>query len=125
MTALTAPALEYVGTDASRVVAEAKRTWDAHGEPVEVGITAVTGQAHLASLAALNARRVEYVIDSDNELVWEALKSARHADKWQLCALVPLALMGRAHEHLCENRFELQGWWFQGDRVAFGGIEIA
>jgi len=125
MTALISPRLDSLGTIASRVVAEAMRAWEIHGEPVEVSVTPVNGHALMASLAAFNARRVEYVVDADDPHVWEILKSASSADPWQLCALVPLPLMGRAHEQLFEHGFELQAWWVQGDRVAFGGIEIA
>ena len=51
--------------------------------------------------------------------------AAKAYDEWQLCALVPLALMGIAHEHLSDRGFRLQGWWLQDGSVAFGGIEVA
>ena len=51
--------------------------------------------------------------------------AAKASDEWQLCALVPLALMGVAHEHLYDQGFRLQGWWVEDGNVAFGGVEIA
>ncbi len=125
MNTVSTPAVGPQVPVADRVVAEAKRAWEVHGEPVQVSVTPVNGHAHMSSLAVLRARRVEYVVEADDADVWDVLAAARHSDEWQLSALVPLALMGRAHERLCEYGFELQGWWVQGDRVAFGGIEIA
>lgn len=79
----------------------------------------------LTSLAAPTSRRVEYVVECDDPDVWNALAATTADDEWQLRALVPLTLMGTAHERLCDHGFEFQGWWFQGDRVEFGGVEIA
>jgi len=64
-------------------------------------------------------------VEGDDPDVWDVLAAVKPADEWQLCALVPLALMGTAHERLCDHGYELQGWWFQEGRVAFGGVEIA
>lgn len=120
-TTVPAPTLDRV----AEVIAAAKQAWEVHGERVAVGETPVNGHARLTSLAAPTSRRVEYVVECDDPDVWEVLATAKAADDWQLCALVPLALMGTAHERLCDHGFELQGWWLQGDRVAFGGVEIA
>lgn len=122
MTAVPASALGQV---AERVAAATQRAWEVHGERVVLRETPVNGHARLTSLAAPISRRVEYVVECDDPDVWDVLAAATAADKWQLCALVPLALMGTAHERLCDHGFELQGWWLQGDHVAFGGIEIA
>ncbi len=108
-----------------RVVAAAKRAWEVHGERVALRETPVNGHARLTSLAAPTSRRVEYVVECDDPDVWDVLAAVEVADEWQLCALVPLALMGTAHERLCDHGFKLQGWWLQGDHVAFGGVEIA
>lgn len=63
-------------------------------------------------------------MECDDPDVWNVL-AAKASDEWQLCVSVPLALMGTAHECLSDHGFRLQGWWLQGDRVAFGGLEIA
>lgn len=124
---MTVSAASHVasGTLTARVVAEAKRAWEVYGEPVKVSVTAVNGHARMSSLSVPRSRRVEYVVEADDADMWDVLGAAKRTGEWQLCALVPLALMGRAHERLCEHGFELQGWWVQDDRVAFGGVEIA
>lgn len=109
---------------AAEVVAAAKRAWEIHGERVALRETSVNGHIRLASLAVPISRRVEYVVECDDPDVWNVL-AAKASDEWQLCVLVPLALMGAAHECLSDHGFRLQGWWLQGDRVAFGGLEIA
>ncbi len=116
----TVPALRL-----EQVVAAAQRAWEIHGERVVLQEVFVNGHARLTSLAALTSHRVEYIVECDDPDIWDALATATAADKWQLRALVPLALMGTAHERLCDHGFELQGWWIQRDDVAFGGIEIA
>lgn len=120
MTTVPAPTHERV----AEVIAAAKRAWEIHGEHVALRETPVNGHARLTSLAVSISRRVEYVVECDDPDVWNVL-AAKASDEWQFCALVPLALMGAAHERLSGHGFRLQGWWFQGDRVAFGGIEIA
>lgn len=124
---MTATAQARAGsmTVAEQVMTGAVRAWQAHGEQVEVGVRPVNGHAYMRSLVAFNARRVEYVIETDDPDTWNLLVATKPVDNWQLCALVPLSLMGRAHEQLCGHGFELQGWWVQENGVAFGGVEIA
>lgn len=108
-----------------RVIAEAKRAWQIQGETVSVSVTPINGQGHLTSLATSRSRRVEYIVETDDPDVWETLAAVPSEDRWQLCALVPLSRMGTAHERLCDRGFEIQAWWVEGGRVAFGGVEIA
>lgn len=108
----------------SDVVAAAKRAWELHGERVALRETSVNSHVRLTLLEAPISRHVEYVVECNDPDVWKML-AAKASDEWQLCALVPLALMGIAHEHLSDRGFRLQGWWLQGGNVAFGGIEVA
>lgn len=124
MTTLGTPDLASLHT-AGRVAAAARRAWELSGETVEVMITPVNGHARMASLAALHSRRVEYVVESDDPDVWDLLRSATVAREWQLSALVPLALVGRAHENLGATGFDIQGWWIYENEVSFSGVEIA
>lgn len=126
MTALVEPR-GAAGDDpvADRVVAAARRAWEAHGEPLEVGRRPVNGHAHMTSLAARHARRVEFVVECDDSDAWDVLAGVKAADSWQLCALVPLGLLGKAHERLRGHGYELQGWWVTDDEIAFGNPEIA
>lgn len=112
-------------TSGARALEAAQWAWEVHGEPLEVRSTPINGHAHIASLAAMNAKRVEFVVQEDDPDVWEALTHVNSTDAWQLCALVPLSLLGVAHDRLRGHRFELQGWWHDGDRVAFSNPEIA
>lgn len=123
MTTVTPPVIESTTVD--RVVAAALLAWELNGVPVELGTTPINGHAQMPSLVAFQARRVEYVVESDDPDAWRTLMTTKLADHWQPCALVPLSLMGKAHEHLFAHRFELQGWWIEEDRVSFGGIETA
>ena len=108
----------------SDVVAAAKRAWELHGERVALRETSVNSRVRLTLLEAPISRHVEYVVECNDPDVWKML-AAKASDEWQLCALVPLALMGVAHERLSDQGFRLQGWWVEGGNVAFGGVEIA
>lgn len=112
-------------TVSGRVVAAARRAWETSGDLVQVASTPINGHAHMASIAAEHARRLEFVVDADDPDVWDVLTGMEPAEAWSLCALVPLPLLGVAHERLRRNDYELQGWWVLGDQVCFGGVEIA
>ena len=109
---------------ATEVAAAAKRAWEIHGEQVALRETSVNGHILLTSLEVPISRHVEYVVECNDPDVWNML-AAKASDEWQLCALVPLSLMGVAHERLSDHGFRLQGWWLQEGSVAFGGVEIA
>ena len=81
----------------------------------------------LGSLGVPERRRIEVVVSgTPSESVWSTLGDWRLAATWRLCALVPLAAMGQAHEHLRGFDYDLQAWWMREDgTVAFGAIEIA
>jgi len=114
-----------VPTLSGRVVAAALRAWETIGEPVQVSSTPINGHAQMASIAAEGARRLEFVVDADDPDVWDVLIGMEAVEAWRLCALVPLPLLGVAHERLRRNDYELQGWWVRGDEVFFGSVEIA
>ena len=77
---------------ATEVAAAAKRAWEIHGEQVALRETSVNSRIRLTSLEAPIARHVEYVVECNDPDVWKML-AAKASDEWQLCALVPLALM--------------------------------
>jgi len=79
----------------------------------------------MASLAAQNARRVEFVVEDDDPDVWDLLVELSPGAPWQPCALVRLPLLGVAHERLRSCGYELQGWWAREGEIQFGSIEIA
>lgn len=108
-----------------RVVAQAQRAWLHHGERPEVQTTPINGHAEMASLAALASRRVEFVVESDDPDVWDTLEGIEADTQWQKCALVPLNLLGLAHDRLRDHGFQLQGWWLSDDQVCFSSPEIA
>lgn len=110
---------------ADQVFAQARRAWLHHGEQPQVQTTPINGHAEMRSLAALESGRLEYVVDSDDPDIWDALAEVEAGEQWQKCALVPLSLLGTAHERLRNHGFELQGWWMADERVWFGSPEIA
>ena len=72
--------------------------------------------------------RVEVVLDTDcADSAWAMLRRWKSAsESLRLCAVVPLAAMGQAHEALRDLRCDLQPWWVQGDGVVvFGSVERA
>ena len=116
-----------VTSTAQQVADEARRAWELTGDQVQTGSRTVNGHARMATLAAMQAKRFEYVIDGDDPDIWTTLAHAASAEleHWQRCALVPLSLMGRAHERLSPHGFQLQSWWVTDGRVSFGNVEIA
>lgn len=112
-------------TLSDRVLDAARWAWETHGEQPSMQTTPVNGHAQMRSLAANHARRVEFVVADDDIDVWQILAQMEPVQAWQLCALVPLSMLGVAHERLGGCGFELQGWWLDGERVAFGNTEIA
>lgn len=114
-----------MGKSGAKALAAARWAWEAHGEPFELRSTAISEHTMLASLAAMNAKRVEFVVEEDDPEVWETLTRVDSTGAWQLCALVPQSLLGVAHDRLRGHFFELQGWWLDGENVAFGNPEIA
>ncbi len=119
----------YAGQLAT-VLAAARAAWDWHGFECEVATKpagysdSVVGTVGLPSL-----RRVEVVVvdtAESSDSPWRALRDWPLADSWRLCAVVPLAAMGQAHEQLRDVSCELQPWWSMRDgSIAFGGVERA
>lgn len=112
------------------VVAAAAAAWDWHGYECEVA-TEPSGHSDAAvgAVGLPSLRRVEVVVADNAEtgdLAWQTLRDWPLADSWRLCAVVPLAAMGRAHEVLRDMSCELQPWWRLRDgSIAFGGVERA
>ena len=111
--------------DAARVVDSAAKAWECYGDEVNQQEAAINGHGVMPYLVAHRARRIEYVVTEDDPDVWEMLSSRKPAQSWQLCALVPLRLLGVAHDKLQEHDYELQAWWIRGGGVAFGRVETA
>jgi len=74
-----------------------------------------------------NLWRFEIMVDDlQTDSAWDALRDWKLDESWRLCAVVPLAAMGRAHDALRDLRCDLQPWWVQDDgTVAFGSVELA
>ena len=71
--------------------------------------------------------RLEVMVDDlQTDSAWDALRHWELDESWRLCAVVPLAAMGRAHDALRHLGCDLQPWWVQDDgTVAFGSVELA
>lgn len=112
--------------DAREVLDAALHAWQIHGETCHVESAADRVPGLFASLAALESRCIEFVIDHEvGAEAWGALSRWPRSDSWRLRALVPQSLLGQAHEYLREGDFELQGWWVENGRVFFRSVEIA
>lgn len=110
---------------AKHVLAQAQRAWMHHGEQAEVKVLPISGRAPIRSLTTLVSKRVEFVVEADHPEVWDTLAGIEPDPQWQKCALVPLNLLGMAHERLRSHEFQLQGWWLTDGRVHFSSPEIA
>jgi len=112
------------------VLAAATAAWGWHGFECEVATKpagqsdSVVGTVGLPSLRRVEVVVVDTVESSDSP--WLALRDWPLAGSWRLCAVVPLAAMGHAHEVLRDVSCELQPWWSMRDgSIAFGGVERA
>lgn len=108
-----------------KVLSAARLAWQAHGEPLEEATTKMNEGLCLAGLTAARSRRVEFVVEEDDTAVWDALVELEPVGQWTLCALVPLSLLGVAHERLRGHGYDLQAWWLRDGKVMFGSVEIA
>lgn len=111
-------------TQVNQVLEEALRAWEVSGAQVEVQPIRVHPELTVVSLRVTDLRQVEFIVEEDVPSVWGLLRRAASAS-WHARALVPLSLVGVAHQELRRNDCSLQGWWIDNNRAAFGGIEIA
>lgn len=113
-------------SDAREVLDAALHAWQIHGETCHVDSAPDWVPGLFASLAALESRCIEFVIDHEvGTEGWGTLSRWPRSNSWQLRALVPQSLLGQAHEYLREGDFELQGWWVENGQVFFRNVEIA
>lgn len=109
-----------------QVLDAAVEAWSFHGEACHIEDMGDVAPGLFAALAPVGSRRIEFVLNhAVDDHGWETLFRWPRSESWRLRALVPLALLGQAHEHLREGDFELQGWWVDEGRIAFGSVEIA
>jgi len=71
---------------------------------------------------ALN--RVECIVDASTHIdtVLDSIRSLSD-DGWTIWAVVPQDQLGGAHRRFRQQVERVQGWWFDGDRVAFSAPE--
>lgn len=112
-------------SDTTEVLNAARKAWSLSHERVRIETTPINGHTQISSIVATKARRIEFVVGEDDPDIWDTLASYRAFEAWQLCALVPIHLLGIAHERLRVSDFQLQGWWSSDDRIHFGNLEIA
>lgn len=110
----------------SQVLLAAVTAWRLVGENCSILERNHVDLGLYAALAAGTCKRLEFVVGATVQAGgWEIMRSWPRAKDWRHCALVPRSLMGAAHEQLDQGGFELQAWWLEGDRVAFGNVEVA
>lgn len=92
------------------------RFLEARGNPGLLGVHAVV---------VSELRRLELVIHEEAEPARLAASVRGLADSgWDVCVLVPGAMMGDAHSGLRGAPCTLQQWWFEDDVVCFGRVEL-
>lgn len=109
-----------------RMVAEsACAAWTVQGHRIREFKRRINDHISIDSLASLESKTLEFIVDADENDIWESLSASGRYESWKVCVLVPLPLLGVAHERLRQSGCELQGWWSEGNRVHFGSAEIA
>lgn len=119
----------FEATDAeapSAVLSAAGAAWAWLGTECTIRSTSST-DGIIGTVGLPDLWRLEVMVDdSRTESAWDALRAWKLDESWRLCAVVPLAAMGRAHDVLRDLRCDLQPWWVQDDgTVAFGSVELA
>lgn len=113
-------------TGRSPVLSAAQAAWTWLGTDCTIHPTGdASGIIGTVGLPAL--WRLEVMVDDrSTDLAWAALREWELDESWRLCAVIPLAATGRAHDALRDLRCDLQPWWVQDDgTVAFGSVELA
>lgn len=109
-----------------KVMEAARGSWAGSGEHVTVKILRVDGtDAHIGVIKVAGLRVVEYFVTTDEPALWDTLAFFAKTRGWTYRAVVPLPLMGPAHNNLIHTHIQLQGWWVHGNRISFGTPEIA
>lgn len=98
------------------------------GEVVQTPLDAFTGVVGLDGVAVLAPQQgiVEF-FPSDRQPLSSLgpVAASVTADGWDVAVLVPSERMGDAHRSLRGFPVHLQAWWDGGDRICFGGPEVA
>lgn len=119
MTASTNPVTEEV----SQVLIAANALWRALGDTAETDTFDIgLNQAH--RFISPRYRRVEVLVDAVTDDVREVLTQRPLADGWTFVLLVPLALIGQAHETMYATGWLGQPWWIKDGLVRFGTDEV-
>lgn len=98
------------------------------GEVVQTPLDAFTGIVGIDGVAVLAPRQgiVEFFPSESQPLNGLGPVAASVvASGWQVAVLVEAGRMGEAHRTLRGFPVELQSWWDDGDRICFGGPEVA
>lgn len=109
----------------SPVMTAAMAAWHATGmecstHTISEGGTSILGVVEVASI-----KQVEVFTQALSSVKWDTLIESYQAREWSCRAVVPIGLIGQAHELLRGSGMELQGWWETGERVQFSATEIA
>jgi hypothetical protein len=108
------------------VVDAARAAWQWAGSPSEVLVLdEVPGV--IAALAIPKRRCIEFYVGRDHDgTTWSEVLRWTAREAAQVCSVVPLSSLGRAHEALRGSNSYLQAWWLDVDgRIAFGAMERA
>lgn len=98
------------------------------GEVVQTPLDSFTGAVGLDGVAVFAPVQglVEFFPSDQQSLVdLGPVAASAIADGWRVAVLVSSERMGDAHRSLRGLPIQLQAWWDDGDRICFGGPEVA
>lgn len=97
-------------------------------EVVQTALDAFTGVGGLDGVAVLAPHQgvVEFFpSDRQSLAALGPVAASVTADGWNVAVLVSSERMGDAHRELRGFPVQLQSWWDDGERICFGGPEVA
>lgn len=98
------------------------------GEVVQTPLGSFAETPGVAGLAVLVPQQglAEFFPADDQPLsTLGPIAATAAATGWDVAVLVPSERMGDAHRELRGFPLVLQAWWDEGDRICFGGPEVA
>lgn len=111
------------------VAAAAMAAWNTAGQmPEQVSHPGFDDLSEAFLLRIPTARRIEACFEDCRADLSQAEKfmSSLGAPGWTVSAVVPLRLVGQAHEVFRSHEIDIQSWWRDvAGRVRFGSVERA
>lgn len=118
-------ALVEVKYEPAPVMDAAMAAWHATGMECSTHTISASGTSIAGVVEVESIKQVEVFASTLNSVEWDTLIESYRAREWSCRAVVPIGLIGKAHELLRGSGMELQAWWENDHRVLFSATEIA